>query len=257
MDTKNRQSNNFKKRCPLLTARSMDQPTQCIRATTSFSFFLFWGFSKIASESEAERASTVGNALPYATRWRRLFSELPSLAPADLQTAAKSQYIAVLQNSQWNNMNGYTSMWFFKSSRKNLAASHVDLAELHHLGSSLAWNRLQGSSRADSRAKLAHPKMLDPAFRRFRGFGWSSWWGSWGRWGRGSWRSWRFQLRLRLRFFLLFHHLLQSMVAPKRCEYSANGLTAAATVNEAKNSHSAMAVSKLSGKVLSHDFFGG
>lgn len=34
---------------------------------------------------------------------------------------------------------------------------------------------LQGSSRADSRAKLAHPKMLDPAFRRFRGFGWSSW----------------------------------------------------------------------------------
>ena len=147
MDTKNRQSNNFKKRCPLLTARSMDQPTQCIRATTSFSFFLFWGFSKIASESEAERASTVGNALPYATRWRRLFSELPSLAPADLQTAAKSQYIAVLQNSQWNNMNGYTSMWFFKSSRKNLAASHVDLAELHHLGSSLAWNRLQGSSR--------------------------------------------------------------------------------------------------------------
>ena len=58
-------------------------------------------------------------------------------------------------------------------------------------------------------------------------------------------------------FFLLFHHLLQSMVAPKRCEYSANGLTAAATVNEAENSHSAMAVSKLSGKVLSHDFFGG
>jgi hypothetical protein len=47
------------------------------------------------------------------------------------------------------------------------------------------------------------------------------------------------------------------MVAPKRCEYSANGLTAAATVNEAENSHSAMAVSKLSGKVLSHDFFGG
>ena len=41
----------------------MDQPTQCIRATTSFSFFLFWGFSKIASESEAERASTVGNRL--------------------------------------------------------------------------------------------------------------------------------------------------------------------------------------------------
>ena len=32
------------------------------------------------------------------TGGRRLFSELPSLAPADLQTAAKSQYIAVLQN---------------------------------------------------------------------------------------------------------------------------------------------------------------